>query len=312
MKDKGWTLIEIMIALFILSIILVGVYAFLQNSIEISIREKNFAEFQSDTKLALSVIEQDLKMASFGMPVSCRAASNDSGGIVINSVATDRLFLANGWEIIRDFTADGYEDTEITESSYTKIAQKKGKDNRGGYSGILSSDANQGAFSILLDDKNIDLGDEVTIDDDIRETEAVIMYENSAQITEGHRIASITGNNITLGGSLDNDYPAATSQVVPAIAYYLQDVGNRYWLYRNGSKILADVQDFQVEYGYDVTQDRTISDTEWFSDIPSPLDDPTLLRFVRANMQVKFEHKGRGEQGKVSYYNYEVVGEFRN
>lgn len=308
MKDnRGFTLIEMMISIVIILIMVLGVHRFFQNYIKISISEKRRAELYGDVKLTLSVIKQDVQMASFGMPPACRVASDNAGGVVIDTALTDRLFLANGWEIIRDFTDNGYEDGTIADAKYANIAEEKGEANISGYSGGLAGTANKGAAAITLTNLNIDAGDGVTEDNDFKQGEALILYDNAGLVVEGHNIGDIAGNNINLAGeSLANDYPIDSTLVVPAIDYYINNIDSRYWLCRNGARVLKDVKDFQIRYGYDADRNRSISDSEWVDDLPGPFDSD-LLRCIKVEMMVSFE-----QEGKTSQYNYEIIEEFRN
>lgn len=314
--DRGFTLVEILLSLAILSIIIIGIHQFFQNYLDASLGEKKIGELQGNVKLALNVIEQDIKTASFGMPPATRAASHNGGGVIINTTLTDRLFLANGWEILRDFTNNSMEDGTIADADYADIAGQKGQQNTGGYAGTLTAAANAGAASITLTDLDIDAAGAPIPNNDFNEGESLILYANTT--IEGHRIGTIADPTINFitGETLANNYPQATTQVVPSIAYYIANINGTWWLCRNGVRVLADVQNLQVEYGYDRDRDGAIEmpgtlGNEWVADIPSPFD-PNFLMAVRVTIIVNLRHQRRFEIGKTSQYTYVVTGDFRN
>ena len=307
--QPGFSMVELMVALAVFSLVLAGVvtgYVSLKQATESSQAQ---AAADADVQLALKLIQRDLNMAGYGLARATRVASGDGQQTIAEAdagfdrngdddldddIATDRLFVANGWEILTDVTVNGAEDGDIAtapEDYFSAIANRR---ENGGFAARLTNDNPAGSQFLglqVLDDAgvpvsnlNVNFGVECPVgtcardaseDDDFKSDRAVIVFGqdgSGAAHLEGHRLADAAGGGVTLLGdeALAFDYRAAGSEVVPAIAWYVERKENDAvtWLYRDQDKVLANVVDMQVEYGYDLDNDGL----EWFGSVPPPPD----------------------------------------
>ena len=297
MNNKGYTLIEMMITLAIFTIIMFSAFSAYTIFANNTPKVKKFSNVHSDARVALLLIEKDLKSAGFGMPGELRIASDDICSTCPNS--SDRIFIADGWEIIKDFTDNNEADGTISIDNYKTISDQK---LQGGYFARITANQFTGDSLIKVDDIDIDS----TADNDIKAQRALIIYDTG--VVEGHMINSI-GNttDITLvsGDLLASDFSQATTQVVPAIAYYIAQDNGVNWLFRNNNKVLRNVSGLQLQYGYDANGNNYIDNNEWVDTITNPV--PVLLKSVKTSMRVDVQDDNRTYQ-----FNFQTISDFRN
>lgn len=244
---KGFTLVEILISVAIFSWLIMGATYLYQNFIDASISQREKAERNTDIGIALTTIDRDIKMAGFGNPVASRVATSTGILTALGGTST-RLFLADGWEVMCDFTDNNEDDGEISDVFYETISRKR--ESKGGYCATLTVGAETGdpqirVYTALLDIDENENG--TTTDIDLREGGSLILSE------EWHRIASIAPffppddtSIITLAEPLTRDFPAG-SIVVPAICYYIDQFEGENWLYRNSALVIPNVENLQVD-----------------------------------------------------------------
>lgn len=286
----GYSLVELMIVMAITVFVGAAAISTYRTFVSNSTRDLALNELNIDTKIALRLLENDIQIAGFGLPTASRVASDENcpysetGSNAGNlpffcKQGSDRLFLSDGTQMLTDVTDNGENDGNIPSPpnstidyasliSQTKNASGTGN---GGYQASLTNAANTGQTVLSINILNIDFGNENlsngnTPSNDFIANQALIITDSINQV-EGHRIASITGTGpatLTLvSGELINapntgSY-AANSQVVPAVAWYVTQDPNgltysdgtpMYWLYRNQNKVIPNVDNFQVTYGY--------------------------------------------------------------
>lgn len=271
----GFTLIEIMVSLAILAG-LITVLAFIYgNLVDMSVSERRKAEANTDINLCLTLLEKDIMMAGFATPNTTKVAS-------LNGTSSDRLFLADGWEIMRDFTDNGCDDGIISNDFYGVISSVS--EGGGGYSASLVQYAATETSVIVVNNLNID-GVGSIADDDFKQNSSLIIYSGQGP-PEGYRIISVvsTASAISLQEGLCRNYSVGSS-VVPALCYYIASFEDRNWLFRNDARVLPDVEDFQVQYGYDDDANGILMDNEWVNSLPNPYT-PTMLMAIRANLGI--------------------------
>ena len=287
MSSKGFTLVEMLVSLVIFAVVLAGTmggYIGFQQGTRVAVKQQ---KLDSDIKLTLKLLQRDLNMAGFGLPRITRVASDDQSvtltevvvGFDFNEdddreddIVSDRIFMADGWEILKDITDNGEIDGNIVESPtdyYSKIGAKREK---GGYKAAPAASVTAGATAVSVDDTNLNLDEEYnTADGDIKSNTAVIIAgdDNSSVFhVEGARVALVAGTAINLvsGESLLNAYTQSSSEVVGGIAWYVDMKTNDAvpWLYRNNDKVVPHALDFQIQYGFDIDRDGL----EWASTVP--------------------------------------------
>ncbi len=286
--QSGLSLVEVMVSLALFGLVVAGTVGAYFSFIETSSHATQVSHRILDVQLALKLLQRDLNMAGFGLPAATRVAGLDGGGETVteaavgldidgdgdagDTVVSDVVYVADGWQIVKDITDNGAADGDIIESPTDYFAKLVHQREAGGYHAALTQDVDSGATALAVDRTDINLGEEAHADADFAAGDALILYAEEASGTawyvEGHRLAAVSGDNLSLaaGDGVGRGYSAADSRIVPAIRWYIhQDTGEATpWLYRNGSRVLPGVVDFQVEYGYDRHHDGL----EWSAQTP--------------------------------------------
>ncbi|MBI4687381.1 MAG: type II secretion system protein [Nitrospirae bacterium] len=338
---SGFTLVELMVTIAIFSFVIAASYATYINFIHSTTRESQLTSINADAATTLKLLERDIKMAGFGLPQTTRAASHNNCNVSNEDFCknnTDRIFMADGWEILRDFTLNKEDDGQIPTSPdyYSKIANSKAN---GGYRAQLTSDASLSATSVAVDVLNIDSADERDDPDDddgsplvdIKDNKSFIISDNIK--VEGHRIGSLTGTTINLlsNESLNNTYLAGNSSVAPALGWYVRkdssgkkypNGDNIYWLYRNQNRVIPYVDNLQIQYGYDAFPNSTtqggIQSVDWADTMPPPSGIPdgeslfqfNYLRAIKIILTIKVVD--RKDPAKIIFTNFETTVDLKN
>ncbi|MFN3479296.1 MAG: PilW family protein [Thermodesulfovibrionales bacterium] len=335
--SKGFTLIELMVVIGIFGIVLAAAFSAYVYFVNSTTRESELTMINSDVATVLKLLERDIQMAGFGLPVETRVASHNdcnAGNENFCKSGTDRLFVADGWEILRDFTDDQKDDGLIPTSPtdyYSRIANSK--NDSGGYRSPLSSPATSGTSQITVDTINIDSSDERSDPDqngkDIKDNKSLIISDG--QNVEGHRIATMSGNTINL---LSNDYLIKNypqdSRVVPAIAWYVRkdstgkkypDGSDVYWLYRNENKVMPYVEDFQIRYGYGAFPNDPlkggIQENDWSDKVPPDHNPDSVglfdFRYLKAlEITLKIKYVDKKHPDKVIITDFKKIVDLKN
>ena len=319
----GFSLVELMVVVIIVVIATVGVSASFRTFTRHSSTSLRENEQKMAIEATFRLLKRDLNMAGFGLPAELRLAEDDSYETAIESdlapdydcnsdgdsddsiteacvnydldgdgdndtttnLTRDRLYIADGWNILIDITDNNAIDGDIVESPtdyYYTVAEKK---EDGGYFAKLTSDVSAGATSISVDDLDINRGAECNGNStDFKSDASVILYgQDSSGIysLEGLPVGSIADTTIHFLGSesIDNNYEASgpspdfipKTKVVPAITWYVEKKTNdkTHWLYRNRDKVLPGVIGFRTSFGYD----RKADGLEWYSVVPPRTSD---------------------------------------
>lgn len=291
---KGLTLIELLVAMAISLVILGSVYAFYQSSLNISSKERKKAQTLKEVREAFRILEDDIRQAGFGFPkTGCNGKgicyfyvdnNCNVGDETFCKAGTDRFFVADGWQIIKDFTDDGNPDGNIKDKSYEKIIKNKYCANVTSYT--------LGAKQIQVNKVDIDKPDELRTTNDIKCKKAIIVCYNGT--VEGRRIekANPTTKIIKLNRL---EQPLSTSKgiVLPANVWYVRENSGTYWLYRNEKRVLPNVEGFQVHVGYDSDGNGIVNGTEGNTTSLPPDADPKKLKFFRFDIIVSYKWKGK-------------------
>ena len=275
-SKKGFSLVELMVTFVIVSVVIAGVVGGYYSFIDISRETIKQTSVDANVKMALKLIQRDLNMAGYGLPPNrTRVASNDGSGMLdeptdgvdyncdgdtLDLINIDRIFIADGWQILTDVTDNGEEDGNIMTSPTDYFSIIANVRENGGYFTSLTVPVTAGDSDLTVASVNINSGDEYQApDNDFTNNTAVNIYGPDGGGTihlEGRRITTITspGGIITLktGETFVNGFTTADSVVVPGIAWYVEIKAgdNVPWLYRNENKIISYLVDLQFEYGY--------------------------------------------------------------
>jgi prepilin-type N-terminal cleavage/methylation domain-containing protein len=306
---RGITLIELLVAIAASTIILAAVYSFYVYFIDQASQQRVKAEFQRKVRLALKLLEDDVRHAGFGL----RKRSFCNGkGICLFYIdnncnvtetfckkGTDRFFVADGWQIIKDFTDNREADGNITDIDYETMSENKF------FSRVI--DYVEGSKNIKVDKLDIDN----RFGNDIKDNKAIIIcgrQNGTGKVgQEGKRLASITGTTLKFlkkEGALSypnkcmyNCTKSCEGIVLPANVWYVRINGGTYWLYRNEEKVIPDVEDFQVFVGYDLNGDGVVEDSELKKTDSLPGDAvPENLRFFLFKIKAAYYWKNEKYQ----------------
>lgn len=302
---RAFTLVELLVAT-VIGLLVVGAAYFIYNFFfKMTTEERTKLKTIQEVRLALSVLEDDIKHASFGYPKTppspspchdksiCVFALEDNctyGKETFCKTGEDRLFIGNGWQIIRDFaepidpkTNQGPPDGFISNAKYEVIAGKHF------YAKVHSYV--KGEKKVTVDKVDLDGNGEK----DFRSGEAIIICgrkrgADSGQ--EGRRISKVSDNTLKFNTTelplyYDENCGTDKGYVIPAVAWYVRKQSGIYWLYRNNDAVLPNVESFQVKVGYDKNGDGIIDANEILDAIP-PNAVPSRLKFFEIKLKVAY------------------------
>ena len=283
--ESGFTLIELVIVMLISSVLLGAVLTSYITYINTVSKESAQDRINAEVTAVFNIVEKDIMMAGYGLPKGTRVACHNdcnAGGESFCKAHTDRLFLADGWELLTDITDNHEEDDQISQQLYMTYLADAKNSTVGGYRALLAADVAVAAASLTVVALNINNGEENTAtppyDDDFKDGMAFIIGD--ATRVEGHRIDTVNAGSKSIS-ILANDHiiqnfqALSSPSVVPATAWYVRsdpdgkkyrDGTPVYWLYRNGDRVMQYVDNFQIQYGYDANNDGI----QWADTVPPP------------------------------------------
>ncbi len=319
-SKKGFSVLEMIIAIFITLIIMAASYKFYLKFFDTFSKEKIKSQLQAQLQDTFEIIEDDIRHASFGLlkqnnGICLYVIDDNCTNSNLCVPGTDRLFIGDGWQIIRDFTVDNCPDGDIPDTTYQILASKKF------YANVMSYTMD--SKSIVLDKIDIDntcrnvnnLCGSGNSCDDLLDNKAFIVCGcrniSDKYCQEGRRISSVDESTKTLNFLVSADslscYKCNGAKVVPAIVWYVKkDSNNDYWLYRNQQKVIENVVNFSVCAGYDLNGDGIVSGNfnggkcsgEYLSKIPNNASFSRLKFLVIA---IKMVYKWRGKDYYIEY-----------
>ena len=262
--NKALTLVELLVVMVISLMVMGAVYASLSMFLKkTSTSEKKIRE-EEEIRLALSLLEDDIRHSGFGYLKeengTCLLAVDDNcgGPDKFCEPGTDRLFVADGWRMIREFTEDHCPDGNVPDDVYEALAGSA-------FAGNVTSISGD---TVIVENLNVNgrnlrggglCGDDDDDGSDFSGNGAAIMCGCDDNSTYGRRISSIDNSTPQIDLlSNEEDITANCSKMVPAIIWYVRkpDDDNDFWLYRNESRVLKGIKDFQVKIGYDSNKKR--------------------------------------------------------
>ncbi len=316
---KGFTIIELLVSISVFSLILIAATNFYVKSLSKTTRERLKAFKQNEIKEVFRLIEDDIRHADFGYDNKTDNDNNDNKSIAIYALDkcgsssnetfckpnTSRIFIADGWQIIRDFTQDNCPDGDISDTDYEIILNKFKAE-------VVSYTA--GNKNITLDTLNIDSkcrkpsssalcgSDNNTSGcNDIKDNKALIIarcHDSSNNFgVEGRRIGGVNNTTITF---VDNESPLtynicnqAYSVAFPAVVWYVRKNSNGIFsLYRNERQVIEDVENFVVRVGYDSNDDGVVDDSEKYESIPAN-SQYSKLKFFEISISFYYTWKNK-------------------
>ncbi len=266
-RKSGVTLVELLISMAIMLVVTGAIFSFYTHFLKQASKERAKTDLQRRVNAVLNMIADDVRNASFGLlDSSCSSVcvffidnNCNYGDETFCRSGTDRFFIGDGWRIIRDFTSDNCPDGYISDSDYD----------------ILSSDSYAasiiGATSSSVTVNTLDVDSKcqsssTTCGDgsceDIKARKAVIICGYTVISPTGTQCAQ-TGKRVCKVDKATDTlvfcrrekpfsyFSLSSARVIPANVWYVRKGHDgQYWLYRNTSRVLSGVVDFQVRVNY--------------------------------------------------------------
>jgi prepilin-type N-terminal cleavage/methylation domain-containing protein len=248
--QQGFTLLELMIAMVLLSVVILGVFESLTRQHKASIVTEDIVEVQNNTRAIAALLEREIRMAGFMVPNATAVCGID------NTAAPDELYISETEPIVPDDSRAGDLGARIT-------------------SGITATNVSNGDTpTLVLDASTTDLDGDGSYfyDNDSNGTPEVDFRVGGGfiigDLANPHR-GSICGRVIdasvsdidieVLAGELIPRVPTSDAAeelvIVPAARYR---VNTTFQLLRNADLLANGVEDFQVSYFFDSDDDGVV------------------------------------------------------
>lgn len=292
-KNKGFTLIEILVSLAILGIVLAGIYSVYNMQHKSYIVQEQVTEMQQSERIALQMITRDIRMAGLGLS-GCNSSSG--GKIIFNEDINGNGILDTGEDANGNggapqvYDGIGYDGSDIITAAYYPFNPQG---TAGGYTNI-SGPTGQIGNSVILD----------VYDNTGFAADDLALIVSAA---DGCHYALIRVTALLGGGQLQHN-PEKSFENLPGgigSGFFQNDIvrkvnseggggiityaiNDSYQLTRKvdsgAAQPLADnIEDMQIAYGIDTDNNRIVEEAdEWFNDPTG--QDLTLLREIRLTL----------------------------
>lgn len=291
-KNKGFTLIEILVSLAILGIVLAGIYSVYRMQHKSYIVQEQVAEMQQNERIALQMITRDIRTAGLGL--ACQ-----QGGIILTEDANGSGALDGGEDINGDSALTafgdslGYDGSDTIALAYY-IFSPLGSSGGNTYTTDIFNPA--AANFKVQDATGFNVDDLVIIynQNNLCNTATVVITNvQPASGTLVHATGKAIENKPGGIGPAFSTGDRVRRLITPeggGIITYRIGNPDGYTLFRTvrttGAPVvqpLADnIEDLQFAYGFDVNGNGIVEAGEWFN-TPAG-QDMTLLREIRVTL----------------------------
>lgn len=257
LSRRGFTLVEIMIALGIFAVVIAQAFAVFGAQHATFTGTERAIEVQQDVRLVTDAMLSEVRMAGYMVPKITGIASVDGG-----TSAADTICVS-----------------DPSKMDDTTVSNATARFDRA----VVSAAVGAGDSDVTVQSLNVD-GD-IGGTADFAVGEGIIIADG----TSSHcaKITGILGNTI----SFTPDTPAGFSanpgsgRAAPAIVY--QVVGSS--LMRNGLRLSTEVEDVQIQFGIDSDNDGQLSAGEYVNDLNG--SDPLKLLAVRLSVVARADRE---------------------
>ena len=240
---KGMTLVEVLVALVIMTVVLGAIYSILNIQRSKAINVQTTTILQTDAQVALALFRWDIFMAGFGMPTSDNVIATANN---ISSSGSDSLHMysmAFGFEATR---ANWAPVLVGATNNHVKVFR---------YADALAGFNVNDTIVIISQERNL------------LERTLIINDIDTLEIIQG--FDTIPAVDLTVSRSVTVGQGATCVRIDSAsyfngISYYI-DGQNR--LMRGDEVFLDNVEDIQFAYGIDENDNGQIEDAEWYNDL---------------------------------------------
>ena len=258
-RRAGFTLLELMISLSILSIIVVGVFESLTRQHRTSIVTENVVEVQNSVRAIASLMEREIRMAGYMVPDAVGVCGVDS------TTGSDELFVSESEPIVPDDARAGDMGARLATGSVWSNPTINS-----------SAPSTSTPITLNLDSTTSDLDGDGTLfydndgngttEADFRVGGGFILADmaNSHRGTLCGRVTAASTTQVTLvpmAGALAaiaTDDAEEQIVIVPAADYAINTTSGTGRLERNGDLLAQGVDDFQASYYFDVDDDGVV------------------------------------------------------
>lgn len=286
LHQRGFTLVELMISVSLLSIVVIGVMESLTQQQKTSLITEQVVEVQNNTRAISALLEREIRMAGFMVPNAVGICGLD------RTLGSDELFISEVEPIVPDNERAGTLGARLGLSTWdhtTAVPAPMGLGETGG----TIVDLNLDAETADLDDDDTPFYDNDgngVGDADFRVNGGFILADmgNPDRGSVCGTVVTATAAAIRIrvrSGQLAQHHPSSDAPeeivVVPAAHYWINPAFTTGRFERNGDLLANGIDDFQVSYFFDVDDDGVVDGDPGPSAPPPPplsrVEEPGML-----------------------------------
>jgi type IV pilus assembly protein PilW len=227
-KQKGFTLVEVMVVVALFFFIIAGVFTSYVSQHHVAVIQEQVSDAQQNARIAMDFLSKEIRMAGFGQPIGAVNGFSDAVTPAINNDATSGNNVLTGTDQITIVTG------------YRQIS-------------TLASAAGPDSTTITL----VANGDQFNTT-----TKSYVCIDGVGKM-DNYTVTGISGNTLTLSPALHRGYLVdAPVLLVKAITYSLNDsrVLTRNENTGGGAQTIAtNIEDLQ--FAYQLTDDSWVNTT---------------------------------------------------
>lgn len=279
-SETGFTLVELLIALFVLAVVTSQLFLVFTTQKEAYVTNERILDVQEDARLVMDLLVSETRMAGFMVDGETAISSVDGG--------------AGGSDIFCVSDPGVFDETEVV----TAVERFD--------SAVVSALDAGGDIATLSSAAEFDLDSDGNVD--FVEGRGIIISDGANTHCARITLIDTATRQIDYAPLIDDPtaYALASTRAVPAVVYEV-GAGGGLGLSRNNMLLSSEVEDLQVEFGVDANLDDVLDETD---SAEFPLDtltgtSPERVRSVRLTVitrtaQADPEYDGPGFPGAAN------------